>query len=54
MLMINRFIIFQSSKERLQNCLEWLEKCITETSTWMTHDLLKLNKEKMEFILFGT
>ena len=37
-----------------ENCLEGLEKCITKTSTWMTHNLLKLNEEKMEFILFGT
>ena len=37
-----------------ENCLEWLEKCIKETSTWMTHNLLKLIEDKTEFILLCT
>ena len=41
----------KGSKEK---CLEWLEKCIKETSTLMTHNLLKFNEERMDFILFGT
>ena len=43
-------LAWKGSKE---NCLEWLEKCIKETSTWMTHNLLKLNEEKTEIIQFG-
>ena len=34
--------------------MEQLEKCIKETSTWLTQNLLKLNEQKIEFILFGT
>ena len=37
-----------------ENCLEQFGKWIKETSTWVTYNLLKLNEEKMEFILFCT
>ena len=36
------------------NCIAWIEKCIEEIGIWMTQNLLKLNSDKTEFILFGT
>ena len=36
------------------DCTIRIEKCIDEISTWMTQNLLKLNSDKMEFIMFGT
>ena len=40
-----------SSKHK---CIARIEKCIEEIGIWMTQNLLKLNNDKMEFILFGT
>ena len=31
-----------------------MEACIKDIRVWMTHNLLKLNKDKTEFIIFGT
>ena len=31
-----------------------IEKCIDEINIWITQNLLKLNSDKMEFILLGT
>ena len=36
------------------DCTARIEKCINEINIWMTRNLLKLNSNKMEFILFGT
>ena len=36
------------------DCATRIKKCIDEISIWMTQNLLKLNSDKMEFILFGT
>ena len=36
------------------DCIARIEKCIEEIGMWMTQNLLKLNSDKMEFILFGT
>ena len=35
-------------------CTVRIEKCIEEIGIWMTQNHLKLNSDKMEFILFGT
>ena len=36
------------------DCIARIEKCIKEIGIWMTQNLLKLNSDKTEFILFGT
>ena len=35
------------------NYIARIEKCINEINIWMTQNLLKLNSDKTEFILFG-
>ena len=35
-------------------CISHLETCIEDTRSWMNTNLLKLNDEKMEFIILGT
>ena len=35
-------------------CISCLEACIKDTRSWMNRKLLKLNDEKMEFIILGT
>ena len=35
-------------------CIANIEKCIEEIGMWMTQNLLKLNNDKMEFILMST
>ena len=35
-------------------CIAKIENCIEEIGIWMTHNLLKLNNDKTEFILLGT
>ena len=35
-------------------CLSHLEACIEDTGSWMNTSLLKLNDDKMEFIILGT
>ena len=37
-----------------EQCIKRLEDCIAEILEWMTLNLLKLNDDKTEFILFGT
>ena len=37
-----------------EQCIKRLEDCIAEIHQWMTLNLLKLNNDKTEFILFGT
>ena len=37
-----------------ESCLSWMESCISEIRKWMTHNLLQLNDEKTEFIIFST
>ena len=36
------------------DCITRIENCIYEINVWMTQNLLKLNSNKTEFILFGT
>ena len=36
------------------NCIARIEKCTNKINIWMTQNLLKLNSDKTEFILFGT
>ena len=38
----------------MENCISQLEACIGDVKEWMTLNLLKLNDDKTEFILFGT
>ena len=35
-------------------CLQQLEGCISDIRLWMANNMLKLNDEKTEFIIFGT
>ena len=37
-----------------ENCIKRLEMCISEIKEWMIVNKLKLNDDKMEFIVFGT
>ena len=37
-----------------EQCIKRLEDCIAEIHEWMTLNLLKLNDDKTEFILFGS
>ena len=50
--------IYLSFKPSISNskfdCIARIEKCINEINIWMTQNLLKLNIDKTEFILFGT
>ena len=43
-----------STPQSKHDCIARIEKCIDEIGTWMTQNLLKLNSNKTEFILFGT
>ena len=36
------------------DCIARIKKCIDQIGIWMTQNLLKLNSDKMKFILFGT
>ena len=36
------------------DCIARIKKCIEEIGIWMTQNLLKLNSDRTEFILFGT
>ena len=33
-------------------CMEELEKCVTDLKVWMNENRLKMNNNKIEFILF--
>ena len=50
--------IYLSFKPSISNskfdCIARIEKCINEINIWMTQNLLKLNSDKTEIILFGT
>ena len=35
-------------------CINQLENCIQDVKIWMTGNMLKLNEDKTEFIIFGT
>ena len=37
-----------------EQCIEQLEGCIAEICKWMAANMLKLNDDKTEFIMFGT
>ena len=37
-----------------ENCIKELETCIVEIREWMTANILKLNDDQTEFIIFGT
>ena len=45
---------FKSSQEPADSCITTLEKCIQEIRSWMRQNVLKLNDEKTEFLLFGS
>ena len=36
------------------DCIHCMERCIEEIRNWMARNMLKLNDEKTEFIIFGT
>ena len=48
------YITFKSSQEPADSCITTLEKCIQEIRSWMRQNVLKLNDEKTEFLLFGS
>ena len=41
----------QSSQD---DCIHHMERCTEEIRNWMARNMLKLNDEKTEFIIFGT
>ena len=46
---------FKPSKPgSIEMCLHQLEGCISDIRLWMANNMLKLNDEKTEFIIFGT
>ncbi len=57
MLMIRRIIFNLSPLGHqmpwLADCLGQLSKCVDEIMKWMSVNLLKVNIDKMEFIMFG-
>ena len=49
------YLSFKPSKaEAKEQCIEQLQGCIADIRNWMSADMLKLNNEKTEFIMFGT
>ena len=49
------YLSFKPSKLNSKlDCITRIENCINEINVWMTQNLLKLNSDKTEFILFGT
>ena len=49
------YFSFRPSKPNSKHdCTTRIENCIAENGIWMTQNLLKLNCDKTEFILFGT
>ena len=44
----------QSTVGPQASCLSRLESCMSEIRKWMTHNKLKLNDDKTEFIIFST
>ena len=49
---------FKPGPTRMQSpqddCILWIERYIEEIRNWMTINMLKLNDDKTEFIIFGT
>ena len=43
-----------SNAGALEQCIEQLQGCIADIRKWMSANMLKLNDEKTEFIMFGT
>ena len=37
-----------------EECIAKIDKCLGEIDVWMSQNLLKLNRDKTEFIIFGT
>ena len=56
MLMTNSFIKLSkpSNTGAKEQCIKQLERCIAEIQKWMAANMLKLNNDKTEFIMFGT
>ena len=49
------YMSFKPSKPgSKETCLHQLEGCISDIRLWMANNMLKLNDEKTEFIIFGT
>ena len=49
------YLSFKPSKAGdKENCIKRLETCIAEIREWMMANMLKLNDDKMELIIFGT
>ena len=49
------YVLFKPSKPvSKEACLHQLEGCISDIRLWMANNMLKLNYEKIEFIIFGT
>ena len=49
------YMTFKPSKPGSKEiCIQQLEGCISDIRSWMANNMLKLNDEKTEFIIFGT
>ena len=52
------YLSFKPGPARAQlaqdDCIHWMERCIEEIRNWMPRNMLKLNDQKTEFIIFGT
>ena len=48
------YLSFNSSQQHANSAIATLELCINEIRQWMKPNLLKLNDEKTEFMLFGS
>ena len=49
------YLAFKPKKtDSQEQCITTLEKCISETKTWMGSNRLKLNDDKTEFIIIGS
>ena len=51
------YLSFKPGPTRMQSpqddCILWIDWCIEEIRNWMNINMLKLNDDKMEFIIFG-
>ena len=58
MWMINRSIYplnpSHTNQTAQESCISHLKKCIKDIKIWMYYNLLKLNNDKTEFLVFGT
>ena len=49
------YLAFKPKKtDSQEQCITTLEKCISETKTWMGSNRLRLNDDKIEFIIIGS